>query len=268
MIMLNLLYNIHIEVETMFKNPKYKNKEDINKDDVYQWYIVEDNSYSDAPKHFGVSQWTFDQLCKQWGFKKDRHKTCLKSVKTREYKAGGKEEYNKQLNITREKTYIEKYGSIDNFYKQKSLKNKQTWKDNHQDILNKIYETKKKNNSFNSSSYEEVFYNYLLQKYDKDDILREYTDERYPFKCDFYIKSKDLFIELNIHWTHGGKHFDKDNPQDIMILSKWKEKAKNSKFFQNAVHVWSVRDVNKYEIALKNNLNYITIYDWRDINEL
>ena len=29
--------------------------------------------------------------------------------------------------------------------------------------------------------------------------------DRYPFACDFYISSLDLFIECNYHWTHGGK---------------------------------------------------------------
>lgn len=60
----------------------------------------------------------------------------------------------------------------------------------------KSYETKRRNNSFNTSSDEEVYYNYLLQHFEETDILRQYRDERYPFNCDFYIKSLDLFIEI------------------------------------------------------------------------
>lgn len=62
----------------------------------------------------------------------------------------------------------------------------------------KIYKSKKQNNSFNSSSYEENFYSNLLTIFENSDVVRQYKDERYPFACDFYIKPLDLFIELNI----------------------------------------------------------------------
>ena len=58
----------------------------------------------------------------------------------------------------------------------------------------------KKNNSFNKSKEEEKYYSYLLHLYSSEDIVRQYYDkDRYPFHCDFYIKSEDLFIEVNKH---------------------------------------------------------------------
>lgn len=78
--------------------------------------------------------------------------------------------------------------------------------------LQKEYITKKSHNSFNKSKKEEQFFEYLKLLYNVDDIERQYSiDPRYPFNCDFYIKSEDLFIECNYHWTHGGKPFDKDD---------------------------------------------------------
>ena len=46
-----------------------------------------------------------------------------------------------------------------------------------------------------------------------------------------------------------------------MLLNKWKEKAKTSKFYSNAIVVWTKLDVQKRTIALKNNLKYYVIYN-------
>lgn len=104
-------------------------------------------------------------------------------------------------------------------------------------------------------------YNDLIKQYSINDIVCQYYDkDRYPFKCDFYIKSVDLFIEVNAHWTHGGMPFDGTNPHCIEQLKIWKEKSKTSKFYQNAITTWTVRDVRKQQIAIENHLNYKTIY--------
>ena len=126
--------------------------------------------------------------------------------------------------------------------------------------LTKEYITKKKNNSFNTSKKEEMFYESLLEENKTKTIFRQYKDDRYPFYCDFYIKEDDLFIELNLHWTHGGKLFNENDEECLKQLSVWKEKAKTSKFYENAIQTWTVRDVNKQKIAKENKLNYKVIY--------
>ena len=91
-------------------------------------------------------------------------------------------------------------------------------------------------------------------------IYRNYKCDRYPYYCDFYIVEDDLFIELNAHWTHGGMPFDETNENCIKQLEEWKEKAKTSKFYENAIQTWTVRDVQKLKCAKENNLNYKVIY--------
>lgn len=59
--------------------------------------------------------------------------------------------------------------------------------------------------------------------------------------------------------------FNKDSKEDINKLNELKEKAKTSKFYENAVQVWTVRDVNKRKCADKNNLNYIMLYNENDV---
>lgn len=126
--------------------------------------------------------------------------------------------------------------------------------------LTKEYITRKKNNSFNKSKVEEDLYTQLLIENKDKTIYRQYKDDRYPYYCDFYILEDDLFIELNNHWTHGGKPY---NPTDIDCqkqLQEWQEKAKTSKFFENAIQTWTVRDVQKQKCAKEHNLNYKVIY--------
>ena len=117
-----------------------------------------------------------------------------------------------------------------------------------------------------SSKCEIQFYKYLISKYDYDDILPQYMDiDRYPFACDFYIKSLDLFIEINGMWTHGGHPFDENNDEDMKKLTIWR--TKNTKFYNQAIYVWTDLDVRKRNIAKKNKLNYIELFS-HNISEL
>ena len=128
----------------------------------------------------------------------------------------------------------------------------------------KINETKRKNHTFNTSKPEDKCYNILIEKYNKEDVLRQYKSDVYPFVCDFYIKSINTYIECNFHWTHCGHLFDSNNKDDINKLEQLNEKAKTSKFYKNAIKVWTERDVNKHNVAKKNNLNYLTFYNEKD----
>lgn len=118
----------------------------------------------------------------------------------------------------------------------------------------------KQNGTYGTSSDEEKMFPQLQFKYGADDVIRQYSDDRYPFDCDFYIPSEDLFIEVNKHWTHGGHPFDETNLDDIYQLEQWQEKAKTSKFYQNAIYVWTDLDVRKLKKAKENKLNYKVIY--------
>lgn len=120
--------------------------------------------------------------------------------------------------------------------------------------------TKRSRGTFNTSKPEECMYIDLCEQYGKDNVIRQYHDERYPFNCDFYIKSEDLFIELNAHWTHGGRPYDENDVTCQEQLAKWQEKAKTSEFYKTAIDVWTCRDVNKSKVAKENSLNVKVIY--------
>lgn len=126
------------------------------------------------------------------------------------------------------------------------------------EIKKRRQDTLRKNKTFNTSLPEESTYQELVQKYGEDDVLREYTDSRYPFKCDFYIKSKDLFIELNLHPSHGEHPFDPESIEDQRLVEELR--AKGDTWSNMIVDVWTERDYNKIKFMKDNNLNYILIY--------
>lgn len=132
------------------------------------------------------------------------------------------------------------------------------------DMFKKRYETQMKNGTLGKNvdtKAEREFYDYLLTMFEADDIMHPYLDkERYPFRCDFYIKSIDKFIEVHGNWTHGGRPFDPNDVECQKQLADWQEKAKVSKYYQNAIYTWTDLDVRKAEIAKKNNLNFEVIY--------
>ena len=124
-------------------------------------------------------------------------------------------------------------------------------------IQNKIFNSKKKNHTFNTSIPENKTYELLKEKY--PDVLYQYKDKnRYPFVCDFYIPSLDLFIECNYHWTHGFKPFE-GTKEDNIIIENWK--SKNTQYYNNAINCWTIRDVKKRKVAKQNNLNYLEIWN-------
>ena len=103
----------------------------------------------------------------------------------------------------------------------------------------------------------------LKQMFPSATIMKQYKDPmRYPFHCDFYVKEQDLFIELNLHWSHGGHPFDPNSEADRRKLEIWRKKAETSKFYRQAIQVWTERDPLKLKTAQEHDLTYVMIYDW------
>lgn len=119
------------------------------------------------------------------------------------------------------------------------------------------YVTKRANGSFSSSKPEDDMFDRLCQLFGVDDIERQYSDVRYPFQCDFYIRSRDMFIELNGTWTHGG-HWYGSEPTDVETCETWR--TKTSAYYDNAVTTWTQRDVRKRQAAKVSNLNYLVFW--------
>lgn len=154
-------------------------------------------------------------------------------------------------------SFKEKYGVVNPFQLESV---KAGLAENKDDIQRARDRTKRLNNTFGKSGQEDDIYGMLAGKFGKDDVVRQYKSEKYPFSCDFYIRSRDLYIECNFNWTHGGKFFDENSATDTGRLEIWKQKALTSDFYMNAVRTWSVRDVLKLKTARGNALRYLVFW--------
>lgn len=132
----------------------------------------------------------------------------------------------------------------------------------------KGYRTMKANGHIQSDS-ENSMYKRLVKIFGEDDVVREYWSKRYPFSCDFYIRSLDLFIELHAYWFHGGHWFDPFNEEDAAKRDKWLARVPKSSMYRHAVVTWTQRDITKRDVALRNNLNYCVFWkvDLSDFEE-
>ena len=162
-----------------------------------------------------------------------------------------------RIKLTREETCLKRYG-VKNTYQSPEIMGKV----DKTKLYNKASETKRKNNTFHTSKPENKVYEMLTKVY--TNVIRNYRSSAYPFACDFYIPSLDLYIECNFHWTHGRHWFNKTSEDDLAILNKWREKVKQSKYYKIAIDVWTNRDINKKLAAEKNKLNYVVFWNMQD----
>ncbi len=128
-----------------------------------------------------------------------------------------------------------------------------------EDVKNKMLNSKAANGTFNTSEPEEILHQRLVDIYGKDDVVRQYKSEEYPFACDFYIKSRHLYVELNASWTHGGHWYNQMDESDVETVAAWQ--SKHTKYYDNAVKVWTKNDVKKRQVGIRNGLNYIVFWD-------
>ena len=168
-------------------------------------------------------------------------KTCLEKYGSETYRNPEKQK----------QTMLERYGVTAAIYTEKgdkAIHNKH--------VKEKEFATKKLRGTLNSSNIEDKCYELLVEKY--KDVRRNYKSEQYPYACDFYIPSIDLYIECNFHWTHGDHAYNENDSNDKLRLEYMK--SKNTTYYDNAINTWTVRDVNKRNTAKANNLNYIEFW--------
>lgn len=267
----------------------------INKEDIIQEYIINNLSLKELSLKFNISITTCKRILKKFNIHKSAEKSLEKRKATNIKKYGVefclqnktllkkaektcKERYDNKNAMQNEvikqkqiKTVIDKYG-VSNVFSLNSTKKKikNTCKqkygvDNYaktESFNKKVYHTKQVNNTFNSSAPEKVFKESLIKIFGAADIFTQYKTLCYPFDCDFYIKSLDIFIELNLHWTHGGHLFNKSSKEDINKVKTWQNK--HTKYYDNAIKVWTIKDPLKFLIAKKNNLNYFVFYSLKE----
>lgn len=147
--------------------------------------------------------------------------------------------------------------------------------EHYRDIAKKVIQTKIRNNSFMRSRPEDIIYKGLCEKFGLTDVVRQYRSERYPYHCDFYLKSLDLYIEFNGTWMHGGKFFDEAYANDAAKLRKWKDSAEKKRkecpekksAYDLAIYTWTQLDPAKASTAISNSLRYLVFWNLDEAEE-
>ena len=136
-------------------------------------------------------------------------------------------------------------------------------------IRNAIFESRRKNGTLCSSRCEDTLYELLVGKFGVDDVIRNsIIDNRYPWHVDFYVKSRDLFIEMNGDKCHNGHWFDDTSIDDLEIVACWEEQVflsdnRKSSRYRRYIETWTKSDVEKRQTAQNNHLNYLVFWDSR-----
>ncbi len=273
-------------------------------EEVYQQYIVLNKSLKECYKYFNISPIGFQRTLKYYGIKKSTKQIYENYSNTVRKQYGVDnvfqiDEVKRVIDTNKRKTILSKYG-VDNVFQIDEVKNKAkttkllkyndeyycnkdkisetltnyfksiNFKVKKPYIIKKIYETKRKNMSSNLSKEEEHIYHLLVQKF--PDTQCQYKDERYPFACDFYIPSKDLFIEYQGYPSHGGEPFI-GSPKQLEKVKLWESKAnqndieynnKRKSDYHNYIKTWTLKDVEKRKIALMNSLNWLEFFNTKE----
>lgn len=160
-------------------------------------------------------------------------------------------------------TCLSKYG-VDSYAKSQEFKD--MYAEHKDEYLERAYEVKKANKSFNISKKEDFLYNCLCRMF--SGVQRQYKSSEYPFACDFYIPGLDLYIEYNGNWTHGPHRYDKMSSVDTYRLREMTEKAEKSKYYRIAVKVWTDSDIKKRNTAKDNMINYLEVFQKFPLSEV
>ena len=267
---------------------------ELDRDELYNLYMVENKSLAICSKLLNVPVSTIRINIGRYGFKKTQEmihqggrrtldelpedekmrRSKAQSERTKQSRAKIKADPVKSAQMTerQSKSHIETWANMpkekyDSICEKCSIAQNSRTPEQRAAKLEKEIATKKANGTFTTSKPEKDYELYLKSIYGDDNVIAQYVDDRYrsphsgkKYWCDFYIKSKDLFIECNWFWMHGFKPYDPTDKWCINKLASWQEKALTSKTYRHAIYVWTQLDVEKRTVAKENNLNFLEVY--------
>ena len=219
----------------------------IDKDELYDLYINQMMTSNEIASIFGCTSKTVRNYLSRYNIP---IRPNGEAVKLERSKWSDEKELQRSINVHNAwaKKTPEEINAIND-------KKKWSTKINSPEAIAKAYQTKIANGTTRESKSENDFYRKLLfLGYKEEEIKRHYhTDSRYPFDCDFYIESQDLFIEYQGHQTHGDEPFDQNNENHILILNKLIDAGYD-------MSTWTKRDPRKLKIAIDNKIKLLLIY--------
>lgn len=231
---------------------------DIPEEELRHFYLKENYTIPQLANYYNVNYMTISRRIKKFKLFKSGKLRGARIKKSNQERYGVNSTTQlKEIKKAQEKTLEKHYGV------RVPAKNSE--------IQRKGQLTKQKNGTCNTSKPEEELYTFLKKKYGSKQVKRQYNtqliekSDRYPFNCDFYIKSLDLFIEYQGNWTHGTEPFDISNSEHKKRYLFLKSHSKNSTYYADTLKTWTQTDPLKREVAKKNKLNFIELWSLIDV---
>ena len=267
---LRLGYPLRCSIKCMNKSSKHIQQvvDAFNAKDELFWKNRSIKSKQTKIKNGHTANWTNYEKCKQTKLKRHNNPTFnnIEKARTTRYRKNNGKWHNEDFSEKVKATSLKNNG----YESALSYKGKRNTF-NIKEIRLKALNTLRKNCTYNKSKQEDKAYEILCNVFNKEDILRQYLSDKYPYSCDFYIKSIDTYIEFNGHWTHGKHAYNKNSIEDQSYLEYWINKMKQNSnkqhnFYKTAIYVWTKLDVNKRNTAKQNNLNFVEVWTITQLN--
>lgn len=195
-------------------------------------------------------------------------------------------EYNSQRKEQIEKrkaTLIEKYGtmnlhSVQEFEdKSKETIMKKTGYDSYfkiPEIRKLAYEQLLEDSKSGKSKKEDEVYVFLIDL-GYIDTIRHYISDSYPYPCDFYIPSLNMYIEYHGSQYHNGRAYlgtSEDIKEANTLLEKDKlrceETGKNKSPYFSIFNTWANIDCKRRNLVNERKLKYLELYSCDSKEEL
>lgn len=162
------------------------------------------------------------------------------------------------------KATLKFYGVKNQFQRTEVIKISQSEENKEKRIQSKI-----KNGTFGGrkSIIQQELGKLLKEKY--KDVYEDYKSSEYPYHCDFYIPSINLYIEYQGYLTHGDREFHCPYNELNIKHKQHVEWLKNTKPYKwkDIIDTWTIRDPLKRKIAKENNLNWIEFFNKSDFKK-
>ena len=264
-------------------NKPYKEYEKINKDDLYYLYITCHLSTTLLEKYFfHIKSNILSKQIKKYNFLKDRKQIELDRKHTNKIIYGV--ENVMQMDYVKEKmfkTNLKKYGHkssmendnvlklrINNNLKKYGVENVMQVKEIHEKMTNTMIKKYGCSNIYaaNKSKEEQKCFNMLKEKF-PDAIQHYYDKERYPYNCDMYIPSKDIFIEYQ---GYAGGHNKKpymDTEEDRLELIELIIESNKHPFNKRIINAWGCMDRIKRDKAKESNIILLEFFNVKEFKK-
>lgn len=270
-------YNVSnpYQLEYVKEKCKQKHIENYGVENVSQSNIIKERKKKTCIKHYNVSCGFLTENCKNAIIKKYGVDNVAKNIEIKEkMQQTCLERYGVknpgEADVIKEKikqTCLKRYGVTTVLKTQKLIDASHT-----PETIEKCFQTQKRNKTINKSKEEDNVYEKLINAFGENDVIRYHKTEQYPFFCDFYIKSLNLWIECQFAMFHNGRPYigdekDLNEIEELKIKSEKRKQITHKRTRYDAtIDIWSIHDVKKRKIAKENNLNWIEFFNMKEFD--